>query len=116
MKKIKLETGIYDAVRDEYSHPAPQALRERVRRLMLTPFARPWQLIFSVFLLALTPICLHELFNAQALFGNNILLIINVFIGCLMMLIIYTGIAQYIHDPTELEVLSGKVRAFFKNA
>ena len=116
MKKIKIETGIYAAVLDEYSHPAPQALRERIRRLMLTPITRPWQLIFSVLLLALTPICLHGLLNAEALFGNNVLLLINVFIGCLMMLIIYTGVAQYIQDPAEFEALSGKVRAFFKSA
>lgn len=94
MKTVDEKQAIYQAVTREYSRPAPEALRLKIRAMMRLPLMKPWHFAGSLALLLASPLSLF-LFRERLIYSQNMLLILNIFAGITAFVIIFAGVAHY---------------------
>lgn len=110
MKKHTLPEAVHHAVRSEYEHKAPEALRLRIRALMRIPLVKPWQFIGSVMLLLATPLSLY-IFRGGLNYSDNLLITMNICFGAAAFLVIFAGVAHRYSDPQNKADLIEKLNA-----
>lgn len=110
MKKYSFPEAIREAVHAEYQHPAPEALRLRIKQLMHLPLIRPWQFIGSVALLMASPLSFY-LFSDRLVYSQTMLIALNVASGVAAFLLIFAGVAHRYSDTRDRAELMDKLHA-----
>jgi hypothetical protein len=110
MKKYAYKEAVHIAVDKEYSRPAPESLRLKIRALIRIPLVKPWQFVGSVALILISPLCFYLITN-RLVYSENMLLILNVSAGLTGFLIIFAGVAHRYADPQQRTDLVDKVNA-----
>ncbi|MBL8035382.1 MAG: hypothetical protein JNJ69_16890 [Leptospiraceae bacterium] len=110
MKNYKYEEAVHTAVKLEYEHKAPEALRLRIKELMRVPLVKPWQFIGSVLLLMATPLSFY-LFKNKLVYSDSLLILLNISAGVAAFLIIFAGVAHRYADPRHKAELIGKLNS-----
>lgn len=110
MKKYTYTEAVTKAVGEEYTRPAPEALRLKIRALMHLPLVKPWQFAGSVLLLFASPLSFF-IFRAKLVYSENLLLTLNIAAGAIAFLIIFAGVAHRYSDPRHKAELIEKLNA-----
>ncbi|MCX7633921.1 MAG: hypothetical protein N2Z22_11380 [Turneriella sp.] len=98
MKKYSFDEALQEAMHREYGHPAPPALRARIFALSKVQLLKPWQLVGSIVLMMLAPLCFY-FFDNKLVYSSTILLLINIAAGMAVFLLIFAGVAHRLSDP-----------------